>query len=377
MNCAFIFMSKDYYQVLGVSKTATTDEIKKAFRKLAHQHHPDKNGGTDVKFKEINEAYQVLSNPDKRKQYDQFGTAFESAGGSGGFNWNDFQNDGGYQGNINFEDLGDIFGGFGDIFGFGSRGRGGPRGGADLQVEIAIDFEEAVFGVVKNLRLEKEIVCSKCSGTGAEPGSKVVTCSTCHGSGQVRQVQRTFLGAMQTATVCNVCGGSGSKAEKACTRCGGLGKERGIRNLDVKIPAGIDSGQAIRISGEGQVGERSSRAGDLLLYIIVRPHKLFTRSGYNLLTEKVISLPLAVVGGKVELKTLDGEVSLKIPAGTQNGTVFKISGRGVPHVRSTKRGDLLVTVEVKIPSRLTKKERELMAELGVDKGEKLDGSLFG
>ena len=373
-------MSKDYYQVLGVSKTATTDEIKKAFRKLAHEHHPDKKGGTDAKFKEINEAYQVLSNPDKRKQYDQFGTAFESAGGAGGFNWSDWQRAGGFggfQGNVDFEDLGDIFGGLGDIFGFGGGNRSrGPRRGADLQVELAVDFAEAVFGVVKNLRLEKEIVCSKCSGGGAEPGSKVVACSTCHGSGQVRQVQRTFLGAMQTTTVCNMCAGTGSASDKLCSRCSGQGKERGVKNLEVKIPAGINSGQLIRISGEGQVGDRGAGAGDLLLYITVRPHKFFNRSGYNLLTEKEISLPLAALGGKVELKTLDGDVSLKIPSGTQSGTVFKIAGRGVPHLRSSKRGDLLVKVNIRIPGRLNKKDRELMKALGVEKGETIEGGLF-
>ena len=366
-------MSKDFYQVLGVSKTSSTDEIKKAFRKLAHEHHPDKKGGTDAKFKEINEAYQVLSNPEKRKQYDQFGSSFESAGGPGGFNWNDWQNSSGFQGNINIDDLGDIFG---DMFGFGGRQRGGPRGGGDLQVEMAIDFEEAVFGVVKKMRLEKEIICSKCNGSGAEAGSKIVSCTTCNGSGQVHQVQRTFLGTIQTATVCNVCGGTGSKPEKACAHCRGLGKERGIRNLDVKIPAGIDSGQLIRIDGEGQLGDKGTKPGDLLLYVVVRPHKIFTRHGHNLLTNKEISLSLAVVGGKVALTTLDGEVSLKIPSGTQSGTVFKITGRGVPYIRSTKRGDLMVTVNVKIPGRLGKKEKDLLKGLDINKGEELEGGLF-
>ncbi|MFH1867202.1 MAG: molecular chaperone DnaJ [Patescibacteria group bacterium] len=372
-------MSKDYYQILGVSKSATTDEIKKAFRKLAHEHHPDKHGGSEAKFKEINEAYQVLSNPDKRKQYDQFGTAFETAGGPGGFNWSDFQRAGGFRTeNINFEDLGDIFGGFGDIFGFGGgRRRAGPQSGADFQVEMAIDFEEAVFGAVKKIKLEKDMTCSKCDGSGAEPGSKVVKCNQCGGSGQVRQVQRTFLGAIQSVTVCPTCSGVGTKADKLCALCRGKGHERGVRNLEVKIPAGIDSGQQIRLAGEGEPGEKGGRAGDLLIYISVNPHKLFKREAFNLYTNKEISLPLATLGGKVELKTLDGNISLKIPAGTQPGTVFKIAQRGVPHLRSTKRGDILVNIQVKIPSRLSKKEKELMKELGVDKGEKLEaGGLF-
>ncbi len=378
-------MSKDYYQILGVSKSATQDEIKKAFRKLAHEHHPDKHGGSEAKFKEINEAYQVLSNPDKRKQYDQFGTAFETAGGPGGFNWSDFARQSGFGGfqteNINFEDLGDIFGGFGDMFGFsgggGRRRRGGPRGGADLQIETMIDFEEAVFGAVKTLRLEKNIICAVCNGSGAEPGSKLTTCSTCGGSGQVAQMQRTFLGNIQSITVCPNCTGSGKKTEKICKHCHGRGIEKGVRNLEFKIPAGINSGQQIRLAGEGEPGEKSARAGDLLIFIRVRPHKSFQRDSFNLYTDKEISLPLAALGGKVVIKTLDGEVNLKIPAGTQSGTVFKIAGRGVPHLRSTKRGDILVKIQVKIPSRLSRKEKELLKEIGPSEGEKIEsGGLF-
>ncbi|MFA4937586.1 MAG: molecular chaperone DnaJ [Patescibacteria group bacterium] len=370
-------MSKDYYQILGVSKSATTDEIKKAFRKLAHEHHPDKSGGNEAKFKEINEAYQVLANSDKRKQYDQFGTAFETAGGPGGFNWSDFQRAGGFQTeNINFEDLGDIFGGFGDVFGFGGggrRGRSGSRGGADLQIETAIDFEEAVFGAVKTLRLEKDIVCAVCSGSGAEPGSKITSCSTCGGSGQVAQVQRTFIGNIQSITTCQNCGGAGKRVEKICKHCNGRGIEKGVRNLEFKIPAGINSGQQIRLSGEGELGAKGGQAGDLLIFIRVRPHKFFKREGFDLYTDKEISLPLAALGGKVVIKTLDGEVNLKIPAGTQSETVFKITNRGVPHLRVSKRGDILVKIQVKIPSKLNRKEKELLQGLGVGEGEKIEG----
>ncbi|MFH1111456.1 MAG: molecular chaperone DnaJ [Patescibacteria group bacterium] len=372
-------MSKDYYQILGVSKNATTDEIKKAFRKLAHEYHPDKSGGNEAKFKEINEAYQVLANSDKRKQYDQFGTAFETAGGPGGFNWSDFSRQGGFSGfqteNINMDDLGDIFGGFGDIFGFGGgrRRRGGPRSGTDLQIETAIDFEEAVFGAVKSLRLEKEIICSKCNGNGAESGSKISVCSTCGGSGQVAQVQRTFLGNIQSITICPNCAGAGKKAEKVCKHCSGRGIEKGVRNLDFKITAGINNGQQIRLAGEGEPGEKGGRPGDLLIFIRVRPHKFFRRDGFDLYTDREISLPLAVLGGKVELKTLDGAVDLKIPAGTQPGIVFKISGRGVPHLRTSKRGDILVKIQVKIPTKLSRKEKELLRGMGVGQGEKIEG----
>lgn len=374
-------MSKDYYQILGVAKSASQDEVKKAFRKLAHEHHPDKHGGSDAKFKEINEAYQVLSNPEKRKQYDQFGTAFDAAGGAGGFNWSDFQRQGGFGGfqtdNINFEDLGDIFGGFGDVFGFGGgRSRRRPRRGADLQVEMTIDFAEAVFGVVKDIKLEKNIVCEKCSGAGAESGSKVVKCNQCGGAGQVRQVQRTFLGAIESVTVCPTCQGAGSKSEKNCSRCHGVGFAKGARNLQVKIPAGIDQGQQIRIAGEGESGQKGAGLGDLIIYIKVRPSRLFKREGFNLYTEKEISLPLAILGGKVEIKTLDGEVALKIPAGTQSGTVFKISGRGVPHLHSSRRGDILVNITIKIPSRLSKKEKELIKVLALERGEKLETGGF-
>ncbi len=373
-------MSKDYYQVLGVAKSASQDEVKKAFRKLAHEHHPDKHGGSDAKFKEINEAYQVLSNPEKRKQYDQFGTSFDSSSGAGGFNWSDFQRQGGFGGfqsdNVNFEDLGDIFGGFGDMFGFGGgRSRRASRG-HDLQLEMSIDFEEAVFGVVKDISLEKNISCERCNGSGGEPGSKVVKCNQCNGQGQVTQTQRTFLGNIQSVTVCPTCMGVGSKPEKNCTRCHGVGHYRGVKNIQIKIPAGINNGQQIRIPSAGDLGQKGAPAGDLLIYIKVKPSKLFKREGFNLYTEKEISLPLAAIGGKVIIKTLDGEVTLKIPSGTQGGTVFKIADRGVPHLNSTKRGDIFVEVKVKVPSKLNKKEKEMMKALRLENGETLDGGLF-
>jgi molecular chaperone DnaJ len=369
--------SKDYYQTLGISKSASPDEVKKAFRKLAHQHHPDKHGGSDAKFKEINEAYQVLSDSQKRQQYDQFGANFESAGGPGGFNWQDFaraQQGGFNQSNVNF-DFGDIGDLFGDFFGGGAgrrSRRAGPRRGADVEFVTAIDFREAVFGVEKVLRFEKSIVCNHCKGSGAEPGAKINTCSTCGGAGQVEQMQRTFLGAMRTVAVCPTCGGEGKSAEKACTHCHGKGSEVGVRELKVQIPAGIDNGQAIRLSGEGEPGVKSGPAGDLHLIVQVRPDKLFKREGYNLTTAREISMSLASLGGKVKLATLDGDIYLKIPAGTQSGKIFKLESKGVPHLRGKNRGDILVTIYVKTPEKLSKKEKESIRALPKLAGEEID-----
>ncbi len=369
--------SKDYYQVLGVPKSASAEEIKKAFRKLAHQHHPDKHGGSDAKFKEINEAYQVLGNADKRKTYDQFGANFEQAGGPGGFNWQDFSRGGGFnsQGvNFDFGNLGDIFG---DFFGGGGRTsrRTGPQRGSDVQFVTAVDFREAVFGVEKTLRFEKDIVCSRCKGTRVEPGAKVETCKTCNGQGHVEQMQRTFLGSMRTVTVCPTCGGEGETTDKVCAKCRGEGREQGVRELKVQIPAGIDDGQTIRLSGEGEPGLKGGPGGDLLLTVQVRPDRTFKREGYNLYTTKDISLSLASLGGKVLLTTLDGDVHMKIPTGTQSGKVFKLEGKGVLKLKSKSRGDLLVTIHVQTPEKLSRKQKEALKEFSAWEGEEPEGRL--
>lgn len=368
-------MSKDYYKILGVNKNASQEEIKKAFHKLAHEHHPDKQSGNEAKFKEINEAYQVLSNKDKRQQYDQFGANFEAAGGPGGFNWQGFGQGGFNQGGfrVDFNDLGDISDlfGFGEMFGGGRSRRAGPQRGADLQFTTAIDFKESVLGTEKVLRFEKNIVCSKCNGSGAEPGSKVSTCATCGGQGQVQQTQRTFLGAMRTLQVCPDCRGQGNKIDKLCGRCKGRGHEPGIKELKVKIPAGIADGQTIELVHEGEPGEKGGSAGSLFLNVQVRPHKLFKREGYNLLTKKNISFSLAAFGGSVPLTTLEGEIILKIPAGTQSGTVVKLENKGVPHLRSKSSGDLLVTIQVITPSKLSKKEKQALKDLATEKDEVL------
>jgi len=372
-------MPKDYYNILGVKKDASNEEIKKAYRKLAHEFHPDKKGGNEAKFKEVNEAYQVLGNEAKRKQYDQFGANFEQAGsGPGGFNWQDFSRAYGSQTggpNINFDfgDLGDIFG---DWFG-GGRGSArsaGPRRGNDLEFVTAVDFAEAVFGTEKTLRFEKTMVCSYCKGSGSEPGAKVTICSTCGGRGQVEHIQRTFLGAMRSVSVCPTCGGEGKTTSQKCKHCGGRGVEVGIRELKVKIPAGIDNGQSIRLSGEGEPGVKGGPAGDLLLVIQVRPDRIFSRKGFDLLTHKNISFSLAALGGKATVHTLDGDINLKIPAGTQSGKVFKIADKGVPHLRGKSRGDLLVTIQVKTPDKLSKKAKEAIKTLPILDGEEVSDS---
>ena len=376
-------MAKDYYQILGISKSASSDEIKKAYRKLAHKFHPDKGQGNDEKFKEVNEAYQVLSNAEKRGQYDQYGQTFEDAqrqggGPAGGFGGNPFGGgfggfgqggfgQGGFEG-VEF-DLGDIFG---DIFGSRSQRQSRRNKGIDLEMPLTIAFEEAVFGVKKSITLEKKDNCKTCDGSGAKPGTKVVTCSVCHGQGQIKTQRNTIFGAVQSASVCDRCGGDGKMPEDPCDTCRGEGIKRQEKTLEISIPAGIDNGQRIRINGEGERGYRGSNAGDLYLLIRVRPHKEFVREGTTLKMEIPISFTQAALGTKAKVKTLDGEIELKIPAGTQPGKIFKVGGKGVPEVGSDRRGDLLITARVIIPHKLNKKETELLRELADIKGETVE-----
>jgi molecular chaperone DnaJ len=370
-------MSKNYYDTLGVSKTASQDEIKKAFRKLAHEHHPDKKHGNETKFKEINEAYQVLGNEEKRKQYDQFGSAFNNAdgfnaGGFGGqgFNWQDFARQyggqGGFRTNVNFDgmegfDLGDIFG---DFFG-GTRGRGRSRrhSGEDIEAQMTIDFREAVFGAEKIISLDKQEICEKCAGKGHEVNEKIITCPECKGAGQVRQEQRTIFGVFQSMGVCPTCHGEGKKPEKFCGKCHGAGRVKNKKEIKIKIPAGIDAGQSIKISGAGNAGEKGSAAGDLFISFQVRSDKIFRREDENILTKKEINIAQAALGDKIEVETLDGLVEMKIPEGTQSGKIFILKDRGVPILNSRGRGDQLVEVVVKIPTKLSRKEKQLLEEL--------------
>lgn len=364
-------MAKDYYDILGVGKDASPEEIKKAFRKKAHEFHPDKKGGNEAKFKEVNEAYQVLGNTEKRKQYDQFGTTFDQTGQQG-FRWEDFGagfdpfRQGGFRSeNINFDfgDLGDIFG---DFFGMGQKTRTKARRvtkGDDLEMEIEVDFREAVFGAEKTLELYKTVTCDNCEGTGAKPGTKIITCSVCRGSGQVDQIQRTILGQIRTRSVCPECQGEGKTYSEKCPHCRGTGIIKANRRVKVKIPAGINHRQSIRLSGEGEAGAKGGPAGDLYLSIRISPDSEFRRDGDDILTQAEISFAQAALGDKIKINTLEGEGYLKIPAGTQSGKVFKLKNKGVPHLHSRGRGDQLVEVIVKIPQKLSRRQRELLEEL--------------
>lgn len=370
-------MAKDYYDILGVSKGASQDEIKRAFRKKAHEYHPDKNGGSPEKFKEANEAYQVLSDDSKRKAYDTYGHNWESSfaqgfGGQGrpGYGQNpfegwDFGNFAG-QGGIEF-DLGDIFG---DMFG-GRRERASRRNkGIDLEMNLSVAFEEAVFGAEKQITLEKRDNCKPCKGTGAEDGGKTITCPKCHGQGQIRTQRRTIFGTIASSTTCDNCEGVGKIPEVACKICGGAGSLRQEKTLSVKVPAGIGDGQSIRIAGEGEAGYRGSSAGDLYLRIRVQSHNDFVRDGINLYKELPISFTQAALGTKLIVETLDGKIELKIPAGTQSGAQFRVKNKGVPHIQNPgKRGDLIITERVIIPKKLSKKEKQLLHQLAEERGE--------
>ncbi|MFA5184830.1 MAG: molecular chaperone DnaJ [Patescibacteria group bacterium] len=360
-------MSKDYYDILGVAKSASPDEIKRAFRKKAHEHHPDK-GGDAEKFKELNEAYQVLSNAEKRQQYDRFGSAFQHGQAGSGFNganyggFSGFQNGAGM--NFDFEDLGDVFGGFSDIFGFGGS-RGGTKKaarGRDLEMVLNIEFLEAAFGLEKELSFTKNVTCNRCQGNGAEPGSKIENCPTCGGSGRISRLQRTILGNIQTQTACPDCGGEGKIYSQKCRQCGGSGMHRESVSFKVRIPAGINEGESIRLSGRGEAGQKGAPAGDLYLRIKVSPHKKFIRDGYDIRTEETISIRQAALGDKIEVATIHGPLKLKIPEGTQSGTVFKLKEKGIARLQHRGLGDHFVKIIVKIPTGLSKKQKQLLAD---------------
>jgi len=364
-------MSKDYYNLLGVSKDASADEIKTAFRKKAHQHHPDK-GGDEAKFKEINEAYQVLGNTDKRKQYDQFGSAYQNgqAGGASGFGggqgFGGFQNGGGFE-NMDFGDLGDMFGGFSDIFGFGGGRQTSKRQtrGRDMEMALSLDFLEAAFGIDKEISFSKNATCDRCHGNGGEPGAKVETCKTCNGTGRVSRIQRTILGNIQAQSTCTTCDGEGKIYSQKCTKCGGSGTHRDTVKITVKIPAGINNGESIRLSGQGEAGEKGAPAGDLFLRIKMAAHKKFSREGYDIKTEERISIKQAILGDKIDVETIHGTLKLKIPEGTQSGTIFKLKEKGVTKLHNRGIGDQYIRVTVEIPHGLTKKKVQLLEELDI------------
>jgi len=372
----------DYYKTLGVNKNASPEEIKRAFRELAQKYHPDKASGNAEKFKEINEAYQVLSDAEKKKMYDQYGGSFEQAraqGGSGGFdNFRDFaayaeamKNSGGFsaQGGPtegwDLGDLGNLGDIFGDLFGFGqsSPRRSRKKGGRDMQIEVAVDFREAIFGTEKEISLDKNTTCSKCHGSGNEPGAKVITCSRCRGNGQVVEQQSTIFGTFQSVAVCSQCGGEGKVAEKKCHQCRGQGYERKTENIRIKIPAGVNDGGIIKLREHGEAGGRGGQSGDLYVYLHIRPDNYFKRNGINLYSQEQISISQVALGGRISVKTIDGEVVLKIPAGTHSGQEFRLVGKGVPILNDHGRGDQIVKVEIKIPKHLNRQQKELFEKL--------------
>ncbi len=358
-------MSKDYYKILGVDRNASQDEIKRVFRKKAHQYHPDK-GGDPEKFKEINEAYQVLGDKEKRRQYDRFGSSFEQAGNYGGFNG--FTGSDGFSGfangfNVDADDLGEIFSDFGDIFGFSSSKKyKQAKRGDDIEVQLTIEFKEAIFGVEKEIAINKFVKCDRCNGTGAEPGSKIITCPKCGGTGKIRKNQRTFFGTFQTVTTCPECGGTGKKYEKSCSKCGGLGIVKKIQRIKINIPAGINDREVLRLSGQGNAGIHNARPGDLYIRIRVKLDPYFIREGNDINTKKYINFTQAALGDKVDIETVNGFVKLKIPKGTQSGTIFRLRGKGVPKMHGYGSGDHLVEVIVKTPKKLTQKQKQLLEE---------------
>ncbi len=355
-------MSKrDYYEVLGVSKTATQDELKKAYRKLARKYHPDLNKDNPEaaeKFKECNEAYSVLSDEQKRAQYDQFGPeAFENGGMGGGPGAGGFGGFGGFGGS-GMEDIFDMF--------FGGQGRGGrsnnagPQRGADLRFDMEITFEEAAFGVEKEISLKRAERCEHCHGEGAEPGSKVETCPECHGSGYVRFTQNTMFGQMVNERPCSRCHGEGKIISNPCKECGGSGTVKKTKKLKVKIPAGVDNGSRLRVGGEGEAGLKGGPSGDLYVYLYVKPHKFFERDGTTVLCEVPINIVQATLGAEIKVPTLDGQVTMKVPEGTQPGKVMRLKGKGIPSLRGGGRGDQLVRMKVVVPTKLTDKQKDAL-----------------
>jgi molecular chaperone DnaJ len=358
---------KDYYEILGLQKGASDDEIKKGFRKLAIKYHPDKNQGdkeAEEKFKEINEAYQVLSDPQKKAQYDQYGTA-------------DFNGGGGFDGGgFDFSDVG----GFGDIFesffgggGFSSgRRKNGPERGADIEYNLNLTFEEAVFGVEKEVSINRHERCETCSGSGAKPGTSPKTCDKCGGSGQVRVQRNTPLGSFVSVNNCDKCGGKGKLVSDPCPTCRGTGKERKHRKIKINVPAGVDTGNVIPLRGHGEHGANGGPPGDLYVNLRVASHAQFKRKGFDIYIDRHISFAKATLGYELKVPTVDGEVKYDVPAGTQPGTVFRLKGKGVPRVNSSGRGDQYVNIIVDVPKVLNEKQKEALRLLMEASGESYD-----
>src|SRR3989338_2244823 len=317
-------MSKDYYKILGVERGASDEELKKAYRKLAHQHHTDKAGGDETKFKEINEAYQVLSNKEKKAQYDQFGTTFEGGGGT--------------------------------------QTRTKQRKGSDISVDLEIEFEQAAFGLKKEIQLKKLVSCAECSGSGAERGTSLKNCPKCHGSGEIRQTARSFFGSFSQVSSCRDCFGLGRVPEKACSNCRGEGVVRDIKTINISIPAGIEDGQIIKLERQGEAAPHEGVNGDFYVTVRVRPHKDFRRRGNDVYYELPVRFSQAVLGDEVQIPTLEGTIALKIPAGIESGKILKLSGLGIPHLHGRGKGDMLVKIQLITPKKLSRKQKDLLEE---------------
>jgi molecular chaperone DnaJ len=356
---------RDYYEVLGVSKNATAEEIKKGYRKVAMQYHPDRNPGdkqSEEKFKEAAEAYEILNDSEKKSQYDRFGhNAFSNGRGNGGFG-------GGMNMDDIFSQFGDIFGdeGFGSFFGGGQRsgaGRGRGSRGSNLRVKIKLNYEEIARGASKTIKVKKHVVCNTCDGSGAKDKSSIQSCGTCGGSGQVRRVQNTFLGQMQTVTTCPTCNGEGTTVTQKCSACKGEGRVYGEETVNIDIPAGVQEGMQLSLAGKGNAGERGGQAGDLIVLIEEEAHPHLHRDGLNVAYDLYISFPDAVFGTQIEVPTIDGRAKIKIPPGTQSGKIFRLKGKGFPHVNSYEKGDQLIQVNIWTPQHISADEKEALERL--------------
>ena len=379
-------MKRDYYEILGVQKGASQEEIKKAYRKVAMQHHPDRNPGdksSEDKFKEAAEAYEILNDADKKSQYDRFGhNAFANGrGGGGGF--------GGMNMDDIFSQFGDVFGGGGNEDAFGSffgGGRGGGRNsrgtrGSNLRVKMKLNFEEIAKGTTKTIKVKKHVKCTTCTGSGAKDKNSMQTCTGCGGSGQVRRVQNTFLGQMQTVTTCPTCSGEGTTITVKCTACKGEGRIYGEETVTVDIPAGVQEGMQLSVAGKGNAGERGGSSGDLIVLIEEESHAELTRDGLNVGFDLHISFPDAVFGTQIEVPTIDGRAKIKVPPGTQSGKIFRLKGKGFPHVNSYEKGDQLIQVNIWTPQNLSAEEKSMLEKMNDSKNfipdpEKNEKSFF-